>query len=44
LLEAARREAAAAHDDAEISAEEISRAQVHMRTRWQKSYGLVEVG
>jgi ATP-dependent DNA helicase RecG len=44
LIEAARREAIATLDDAVISAEEISRAQVHMRTRWQKSYGLVEVG
>ncbi len=44
LLEAARREAIATLDDKEVSAEEISRAQVHMRTRWQKSYGLVEVG
>jgi ATP-dependent DNA helicase RecG len=46
LLEAARREAAAviAGPDAEISAEEISRALVHMRARWQHTYGLVEVG
>ncbi len=44
LLEAARREAAATLDDAEIPSDEITRAQLHMRTRWQKSYGLVEVG
>ena len=46
LLEAARREAAAviAGPNAEISAEEISRALVHMRARWQHTYGLVEVG
>ena len=44
LLEAARREAVAALDDAEISTADISRAQLHMRTRWQKSYGLLEVG
>ena len=46
LLEAAKREAAAviAGPDAEISAEEISRALVHMRARWQHTYGLVEVG
>jgi ATP-dependent DNA helicase RecG len=44
LLEAARREAVAALDDAEISTADIARAQLHMRTRWQKSYGLVEVG
>jgi ATP-dependent DNA helicase RecG len=44
LLEAARREAAAALDDQEIPTADIARAQLHMRTRWQKSYGLVEVG
>jgi ATP-dependent DNA helicase RecG len=44
LLEAARREAVAALDDQEISTADIARAQLHMRTRWQKSYGLVEVG
>jgi len=46
LLEAAKREAAAviAGPSAEISAEEISRALVHMRALWQHSYGLVEVG
>jgi ATP-dependent DNA helicase RecG len=46
LLEAAKREAAAviAGPDAEISAEEISRALVHMRACWQHTYGLVEVG
>jgi ATP-dependent DNA helicase RecG len=46
LLEAAKREAAAviAGPNAEISAEEISRALVHMRARWQHTYGLVEVG
>ncbi len=44
LLEAARREAAATLDDSEIPSDEVTRAQVHMRTRWQKSYGLVEVG
>jgi hypothetical protein len=27
----------------EISKEEIDRALHHMRTRWQKTYGLVEV-
>jgi len=45
LLEAAKREAAAviAGPDQEISAEEISRALVHMRARWQHTYGLVEV-
>src|SRR5438445_185057 len=46
LLEAAKREAAAvlAGPNAEVSQEEISRALVYMRTRWQKTYGLVEVG
>jgi ATP-dependent DNA helicase RecG len=46
LLELAKREAAAvvAGPNAEISQEEINRALLHMRTRWQKTYGLVEVG
>ena len=46
LLELAKQEAAAvlAGPNAEISAEEISRALVHMRTLWQHTYGLVEVG
>jgi ATP-dependent DNA helicase RecG len=46
LLEAAKREAAAtmAGPDAGVSKEEISRAIRHMRARWPKSYGLVEVG
>ncbi|HEV2730533.1 MAG TPA: ATP-dependent DNA helicase RecG [Terriglobales bacterium] len=46
LLEAAKREAAAvlAGPNAEVSQEDISRALVHMRSRWQKTYGLVEVG
>jgi ATP-dependent DNA helicase RecG len=46
LLEAARREAAAvlAGPNAEVAQEEIDRALRHMRTRWRKSYGLVEVG
>jgi ATP-dependent DNA helicase RecG len=46
LLEAAKREAAAviAGPNSEISGEEISRALVQMRTRWQHTYGLVEVG
>ena len=46
LLEAAKREAAAvlAGPNTEISSEEISRALVEMRARWQHTYGLVEVG
>ncbi len=46
LLEAAKREAAAvmAGPNSEVSAEEISRALVQMRARWQHTYGLVEVG
>ena len=45
LLEAAKREAAAvlAGPNAEISSEEISRALLEMRSRWQHTYGLVEV-
>jgi len=46
LLELARREAAAVLDgpNSEISSEEISRALVQMRSRWQHTYGLAEVG
>jgi len=46
LLEAAKREAAAvlAGPTPEISQEEINRALCHMRNRWQRTYGLVEVG
>src|SRR5579864_4624861 len=46
LLEAAKREAAAvlAGPNSAISQQEIDRALRHMRTRWQHTYGLVEVG
>ncbi len=46
ILEAAKREAAAvvAGPNAEISEVEISRALVHVRGRWSRTYGLVEVG
>jgi len=46
LLEAAKREAAAvlSGPNPEISQEEVTRALRCMRTRWQKTYGLVEVG
>jgi ATP-dependent DNA helicase RecG len=46
LVEAAKREAAAtiAGPNEEVSREEINRAIRHMRARWPKSYGLVEVG
>ena len=46
LLEIAKREAGAVLEgpNSEISQEEISKALRHMRNRWQKSYGLVEVG
>jgi ATP-dependent DNA helicase RecG len=46
LLEAAKREAAIAVSapNSEVSAEELSRALVHMRSKWQHTYGLVEVG
>ena len=45
LLEAAKLEAATvlAGPNSEISAEEISRALVQMRSRWHHTYGLVEV-
>jgi len=46
LLEVAKREAAfvLAGPNSEVSSEEISRALVQMRARWQHTYGLVEVG
>jgi ATP-dependent DNA helicase RecG len=46
LLELAKKEAAAvlAGPNSEISQTEIDRALRHMRTRWPKTYGLVEVG
>jgi len=46
LLEAAKREAAfvLSGPNSEISSDEISRALVQMRARWQHTYGLVEVG
>jgi ATP-dependent DNA helicase RecG len=46
LLEAAKREADAvlAGPNSEITHAEIDDALRHMRTRWHKSYGLVEVG
>jgi ATP-dependent DNA helicase RecG len=46
LLELAKREAAAvmAGPNSEITQVEISRALVALRTRWQHTYGLVEVG
>jgi ATP-dependent DNA helicase RecG len=46
LLELAKKEATAvlAGPNSEISQTEIDRALRHMRTRWQKTYGLVEVG
>jgi len=46
LLELAKREAAAvmAGPNSEVTQVEISRALVAMRTRWQRSYGLGEVG
>jgi ATP-dependent DNA helicase RecG len=46
LLELAKKEAAAvlAGPNSEISQTEIDRALRHMGTRWQKTYGLVEVG
>jgi ATP-dependent DNA helicase RecG len=46
LIEAAKREAAEvlAGQNAEITQAEVDGALRHMRTRWHKSYGLVEVG
>ncbi len=46
LLELAKREAAVvmAGPNSEVTQVEISRALVAMRTRWQHTYGLVEVG
>jgi ATP-dependent DNA helicase RecG len=46
LLEAAKREAAAVltEPNAEVTRQEIDRAIRHMRARWPKTYGLVEVG
>ncbi len=46
LLEAAKLEAASvlAGPNSEISADEISRALVQMRSRWHHTYALVEVG
>jgi ATP-dependent DNA helicase RecG len=46
LLELAKREAAAvmAGPNPEVTQVEISRALVALRTRWQHTYGLVEVG
>src|SRR5438132_8199494 len=46
ILEAAKREAASVlgGPNSEISQQEINLALRHMRTRWQHTYGLVEVG
>jgi ATP-dependent DNA helicase RecG len=46
LLELAKKEAAAilSGPNSEISKTEIDHALWHMRSRWQKTYGLVEVG
>jgi ATP-dependent DNA helicase RecG len=46
LLELAKKEAAAvlAGPNSEVSQTEIDHALRHMRTHWQKTYGLVEVG
>ena len=46
LLEHAKREAAlvVSGPNAEVSAQEIARAMAHLRSHWQRRYGLVEVG
>jgi ATP-dependent DNA helicase RecG len=46
ILQTAKREAAivSAGSSSDITAEEISSAMVHLRSHWQRRYGLVEVG
>jgi len=46
LLEVAKREAAAlvAGPPADITPEEVARCMTHLRTHWERRYGLVEVG
>jgi ATP-dependent DNA helicase RecG len=44
LLEVARREAAALISGDDVTEAERSRALVHLRSHWQRRYGLVEVG
>jgi ATP-dependent DNA helicase RecG len=44
LLEVARREAAALISGEDVTEVERSRALVHLRSHWQRRYGLVEVG
>ncbi len=46
LLEAARREAATvvSGQDQEVTPGEVSKALVHLRSHWQRRYGLVEIG
>ena len=45
LLELARREAAnTLENENEVSPEERTRALLHLRSHWQRRYGLVEVG
>jgi ATP-dependent DNA helicase RecG len=46
LLEVAKREAAAlvSGEHPEIKPDEVSRSIAHLRTHWQRRYGLVEVG
>jgi ATP-dependent DNA helicase RecG len=46
LLEVARREAGrvVAGPSAELSQEEIARVYAHLKSHWQRRYGLVEVG
>ena len=46
LLEAAKREAAAlvGGPPPEIAPEEVARSMTHLKTHWERRYGLVEVG
>jgi ATP-dependent DNA helicase RecG len=44
LLELAKREAAAVLAGAEVSKAELQKTLLHLRSHWQRRYGLVEVG
>jgi ATP-dependent DNA helicase RecG len=46
LLEAAKREAAAlvSGPPPDVSADEVARSMTHLKTHWERRYGLVEVG
>jgi ATP-dependent DNA helicase RecG len=44
LLELARREAATLVSGEDVSEADRARAMLHLRSHWQRRYGLVEVG